>query len=246
MALTVSESFSVQSPNGNSLAIFIEAQSGEIKLKDVNGKVEDLTDYISGSPYRYNSVDPLGIAIEPILGGNIANGQRATITGGQSNTATGTNSGVSFGAGNTASAFNSVVSGGVFNTASAQSSTVGGGASNIASNDTSTIAGGYGNLASNFGSTVGGGDYNSAAGARATIGGGCCNTASSSYSSIVGGKCNNTSTFADAMIVGSCITADRACATFVNNLSIKNIPTSSAGLPSGSIWSSSGVLCIVP
>jgi hypothetical protein len=48
------------------------------------------------------------------------------------------------------------------------------------------------------------------------------------------------------MIIGSNITADRACTTFVNNLSIKNIPTSSAGLPSGSIWSSAGALCIVP
>ena len=48
------------------------------------------------------------------------------------------------------------------------------------------------------------------------------------------------------MIVGSSITADRACATFVNNLSIKNIPTASAGLPSGSVWSNGGVLTIVP
>jgi hypothetical protein len=48
------------------------------------------------------------------------------------------------------------------------------------------------------------------------------------------------------MIVGSNITADRVCTTFVNNLSIKNIPTSSAGLPSGAVWSNSGVLTIVP
>jgi hypothetical protein len=47
------------------------------------------------------------------------------------------------------------------------------------------------------------------------------------------------------MIVGSCITVDRACATFVNNLSIMNIPTSSAGLPSGSVWNDSGFLKIV-
>ena len=47
------------------------------------------------------------------------------------------------------------------------------------------------------------------------------------------------------MIAGDCITADRECATFVNNLSIKDIPTSSAGLPSGSVWNNSGVLNIV-
>ena len=56
---------------------------------------------------------------------------------------------------------------------------------------------------------------------------------------------NNTSTFNDAMIVGSNITADRVCATFVNNLSIKNIPTAATGLPAGSVWNNGGVLTIV-
>ena len=65
-------------------------------------------------------------------------------------------------------------------------------------------------------------------------------------SAILGGSSNTTNTCACAMIVGSNITADRVCATFVNNLSIKNIPTSSAGLPSGSVWSNAGVLTIVP
>jgi hypothetical protein len=48
------------------------------------------------------------------------------------------------------------------------------------------------------------------------------------------------------MIVGSDIVANRACATFVNNLSIMNIPTSSVLLPSGSVWSNGGKLEIVP
>jgi hypothetical protein len=47
------------------------------------------------------------------------------------------------------------------------------------------------------------------------------------------------------MIVGSNITADRVCTTFVNNLSIKNIPTSGAGLPDGSVFRIGGALCIV-
>jgi hypothetical protein len=38
------------------------------------------------------------------------------------------------------------------------------------------------------------------------------------------------------MIVGSNITADRVCATFVNNLSVMNLPSSSAGLPSKSLY----------
>ena len=48
------------------------------------------------------------------------------------------------------------------------------------------------------------------------------------------------------MIVGSNITANRNCATFVNNLSIMNIPTSSVGLPSGSVWRNGTTLEIIP
>jgi hypothetical protein len=47
------------------------------------------------------------------------------------------------------------------------------------------------------------------------------------------------------MIVGSCIIANRECATFVNNLSIVNIPTASAGLPVGSVWRNGTCLEIV-
>jgi hypothetical protein len=185
MALTVTEAFSVQSPNGNSLAVFIEAQSGEIKLKDVNGKVEALTDYISGSPYRYNADYPN--AIQPILGNNQSVGNWSWIGGGRFNTANG-------------SSF----------------ATVGGGYSNIASACASAIVGGVGNIASGV------------------------------FSSILGGRFNNTCTCACTMIVGSNITANRACATFVNNLSIMNIPTSNAGLPSGSVYRVGSALCIVP
>jgi hypothetical protein len=44
------------------------------------------------------------------------------------------------------------------------------------------------------------------------------------------------------------ITSNRDCATFVNNLSIVNIPTSDVGLPSGAVWYQAGscVLHIVP
>jgi hypothetical protein len=48
------------------------------------------------------------------------------------------------------------------------------------------------------------------------------------------------------MMIGSGLTANRANATFVENLSIMCIPTSSAGLPSGAVWSNSGVLEIIP
>jgi hypothetical protein len=50
------------------------------------------------------------------------------------------------------------------------------------------------------------------------------------------------------MIVGSNITADRTCTTFVNALSMKTIPTSTAGLPSGMVWRCTvdNVLRIIP
>jgi hypothetical protein len=110
----------------------------------------------------------------------------------------------------------------------------------------STVGGGAGNNASGNRSTIGGGYYNIASGTYSTISGGVNNTAFGCYSAIVGGRNNATCSFTCVVIAGSYITADRNCATFVNNLSIKNIPTASAGLPSGSVWSSAGTLCIVP
>jgi hypothetical protein len=82
------------------------------------------------------------------------------------------------------------------------------------------------------------------------IGGGRLNSinTNSQYSGIFGGRSNTITNFTDTFIVGSSIIADRSCATFVNNLSIKNIPTSDAGLPSGSVWldSATCTLKLVP
>jgi hypothetical protein len=93
---------------------------------------------------------------------------------------------------------------------------------------------------------IGGGNANIASGYRSVIGGGYLNRSRTNNSAILGGQRNDTSTFDDVMIVGSCITADRACTLFANNLSIKNIPTSAAGLPSGSVYRTGSALCIVP
>ena len=96
-------------------------------------------------------------------------------------------------------------------------------------------------------SSVVGGFCNIAGGACSFIGGGQFNTVFASFSSILAGSGNTiTSTGTTSFIVGANITSDRSCTTFVNNLSIKTIPTSSAGLPSGSVWSNAGVLNIVP
>jgi hypothetical protein len=116
---------------------------------------------------------------------------------------------------------------------------------NTASYIGATVSGGQYNFASGNKSTVSGGRCNTSSAYYSTVGGGLQNIASGNYSTIVGGQFNNTNSCSGAMIVGSSITADRADATFVNNLSIKNIPTSSAGLPSGSVWKNGTVLNIV-
>ena len=71
-------------------------------------------------------------------------------------------------------------------------------------------------------------------------------TNTSQFSSIVGGKQNIINDKDISFIIGGNITADRDCTTFVNNLSITDIPTSDVGLPSGSIWRDGVNLKIVP
>jgi len=115
------------------------------------------------------------------------------------------------------------------------------------SGSTSTVSGGYKNTAGGACSFIGGGQLNRTSGIFSSVLGGSGNTVSASFSSILAGSGNTiTSANTTSFIIGSNITADMACATFVNKLSIKNVPTSSAGLPSGAIWSNAGVLNIVP
>ena len=77
------------------------------------------------------------------------------------------------------------------------------------------------------------------------IGGGSGNCIIGDNSGILGGVQNevlNDCTF----IIGSGITTDRNLTTFVNNLSIVDIPSSDAGLPVGSVWHcGDGILRIV-
>ena len=125
-------------------------------------------------------------------------------------------------------------------------STVRCGVNNTAAGDFGGALAGSGNTASGKYSFVGGGRDNTASSIYSTVGGGYNNTASGNYSFIAGGIGNSTNNLACAFIVGSNITADMSGTTFVNQLSIKNIPTSSAGLSSGAVWSNGGNLEIIP
>lgn len=124
----------------------------------------------------------------------------------------------------------SVIGGGDFNTNRGDFSVIAGGCANTTSAKSSVVSGGHGNIADK--------DY-------AFVGGGQNNRANGEHSSVVGGQNNSTKEYTNAHIVGSNIEADRNDTTFVNNLSIKDIHTSSKNLPKGSIWSNKGVLTIV-
>ena len=140
------------------------------------------------------------------------------------------------------------------------STIVGGEVNAIIDSFGSFLGGGYNNYVSEGDySVLVGGKQNNIANPSACcsfIGGGCGNLINSQpFASILGGKCNQVCRgFTDSygtilggefnvinqldktFIVGSNITANRQCSTFVNNLSIMNIPTNSSGLPSGSVW----------
>lgn len=178
---------------------------------------------------RFNTASGVGATV---LGhNNIGSGTFSSILGGQSNQATGAFSAVVGGQNNCASAGCSFIGGGIANKITGPRGFVGAGSDNTVSGGYSGILGGCGNLAS--------GGYSSVLLGKA-------NTASGNYSNILGGKNNNTNSFSDTFIAGSNITANAACTTFVNKLAIMTIPTSPAGLPSGSVWSNSGVLNIIP
>jgi len=85
-----------------------------------------------------------------------------------------------------------------------------------------------------------------ASGSSAVVGGGNSNTADGENSAILGGTTNDTNELASAMIVGSNITASLANALHCNKLVVTQIPVASAGLPSGTVWSDSGTLKIIP
>jgi hypothetical protein len=75
--------------------------------------------------------------------------------------------------------------------------------------------------------------------------GGCVNTASALYSVVLGGV-GNTAAANFSSVVGCGINANVECAFHTNRLVIVNVPTSSAGLSSGEVWSDGGTLKIIP
>lgn len=224
---------------------------------DVKAVASD--DFVTPDARGENSID---LQTKRAAATQVASEQFSSILGGKNNTSSGYYSTVINGRQNSATALYATVLNGDDNTVSGDYSIVGGyqntvsgyysscvcGYNNTVSVNYACVVSGYGNTNSGYISSMLGGYNNTiaAAGRQSTLGGGFNNTIESPDSFIGGGIDNTIPTGLDAvMIVGSGITADRSNCTFVNNLSIMNIPTASTGLPAGSVWNDSGTLKIV-
>jgi hypothetical protein len=187
--VTSSGQNNITSPNGNSLAVFVDGVTEVIKLKDVMGNIQPLSDFTGcKSPFKYNVN---GTGIEPILGTNDASGCYATIGGGRYNIASNDDTTVGGGSCNIVSGNDSFIGGGRCNLVDGVWSIIGGGFINVNSGCVATIGGGWGNQASGFASTVGGGFCNRITSLQtSTIAGGRCNIISDSFSAVGGGFCN--------------------------------------------------------
>lgn len=201
---------------------------------------------------KNNRTTGIGYTRYSTIGGGLNNqtiGDFTTIIGGVQNRTYNARSFVGGGCNNGAGGNASTIVGGLFNTTCSNYSTIGGGCLNCISTGSpcSTILGGLRNCVNGTYSFIGGGCCNCTNQSFTVIGGGLRHCNAGCYSSILGGRCNSV-TCCDSHILGSYITTDLPCTTFVNNLSIKNIPTSSSGLPSGSVWrcTTDGTLRIVP
>jgi hypothetical protein len=75
--VTRSKSNNITSPNGNSLAVFVDGETGIIKIKDVKGNVQNLSDYLNPSP---QSFDPLFTDASGTLAGVTFRGSYTMIT----------------------------------------------------------------------------------------------------------------------------------------------------------------------
>jgi len=131
---------------------------------------------------------------------------------------------------NTLEGKNSVILSGEYHINRGEFSVINGGESNTTANKYTVINGGKGNTVdADFG----------------IVNGGNANNVNGAFSSVLAGENNHINTHTNSHIIGSNIVADRDDTTFIENLSILKLPTSSKGLPKNSVWNNNGVLSIV-
>ena len=113
MAVTKSSINNITSPDGNSLAVFVDGLTGVMLVKDINGNTEPISNYVgTPSPFEYGSCNN---AIQPILGNNNSSGNYAVIGGGSSNLSANNYTTIGGGKCNSSLGRNSAVSGGCLN-----------------------------------------------------------------------------------------------------------------------------------
>jgi hypothetical protein len=116
---------------------------------------------------------------------------------------------------------------------------------NVNRGEHSVLLGGEGNTTANKNTFVGGGKGNTVDADFGLIVGGSGNIVNGKFSSVLAGENNNIQKHKNAHIIGSNITADSDDTTFVEILSIKNMPKSPKGLKVGTLWSDKGLVRIV-
>jgi hypothetical protein len=110
-----------------------------------------------------------------------------------------------------------------------------GGGNNTASCNNGFIGAGFLNNVTAFSTMVGSGCQSTASANYASVVGGALNTASGIYSAVLGGK-SNVASCAYSAVYGCGITSVMACAFHMNRIVVTQLPSASAGLPSGAMW----------
>jgi hypothetical protein len=110
-----------------------------------------------------------------------------------------------------------------------------GGGNNVGSGNNAFIGAGFCNNVTAFSSMVGSGCQSTASACYSSVVGGALNTASGIYSAVLGGK-SNIASCAYSAVYGCGITSSMACAFHTNRIVVTQLPSSSAGLPSGAMW----------
>jgi len=204
--LTRSQSNNIASPDGNGLAIYVDGITGALMLKDINGKVQPLSDYVPStptqSPFKYGIIPS---AIQPVLPAysNVSGTPFSVIHGGVDNQiANNGNCSIIFGGNlNTLNSCNSVIGAGCQNYTSvgdnANAVILGGYYSQIRGLDSVILGGGHNYSAcvgvgayASINTSTGGGAYNCNLGSQTTIIGGFSNYVAGNQG-FVGGGCQN-------------------------------------------------------
>lgn len=137
----------VQAPNGGGLAIYVDGVTNEVMLKDVNGKVEPLANFIKGNLSNENQfyLFEEHNCIRPNNGNNSLIATNSVILSGEFNVNRGNFSIINGGESNTTANDYSIVNGGKGNTVDANFGIINGGNKNKVDGEFSSILAGENN-----------------------------------------------------------------------------------------------------